>query len=544
MRGADLLSQSMAQSKIEIVFSLSGNQIMPLYDAFLEPGIRVVHTRHENAAVFMADAFAQVTGGTGVALVTAAPGFANALGALYSAQMAESPVIFLSGDSPTKLDGHRAFQELDQCTAVAPFVKNTERVNTPRDLPDAWQRAVQIAHHGRPGPVHLALPFDVLCQTLESTSDEISTQTQEYPAGDVSDVSLHAKTDEVTQLLSALEAAERPLILTGPALNHSRAGALLSELQQHTSTPVICMESPRGLADPSLGQLGALLSASDHVVLLGKKPDFTLAYASQETVPTPNLTIIEPEADELRQTREVLGDREHNAIQAGPREFIAQLLDASSVRNPHTTWFSETQIKLSHRVNIDETINQTGMHPALIAKAVSDAIQTCDEAILVCDGGEFGQWAQAFANARHRVINGPSGAIGASLSYAIAARIARPSATVFALLGDGTAGFHLSEFETSVRECDGIIAVIGNDSCWNAEHQIQLRDYGEDRTHSCLLGDNTRYDQSAAGLGAEGLFASTLPELESALASAMKNSECGDTTCINALLHGLPAPAL
>jgi len=110
MLGAEVLAQSIQRSGSEAVFSLSGNQIMPLYDAFIDTSVRLVHVRHECAAVFMADSYAQLSGNHGVALVTAGPGFANALGGLYSAQMAESPVILISGDSPVSQDGKRAFQ--------------------------------------------------------------------------------------------------------------------------------------------------------------------------------------------------------------------------------------------------------------------------------------------------------------------------------------------------------------------------------------------------------------------------------------------------
>ena len=106
-RGADRLVAELDRLGVSVAFSLSGNQIMPVYDAFNDYHIRVVHTRHEAAAVFMAEAYARVGGTLGVALVTAGPGFGNALGALYSCYMSETPVLFLSGDSPAALDGQR-----------------------------------------------------------------------------------------------------------------------------------------------------------------------------------------------------------------------------------------------------------------------------------------------------------------------------------------------------------------------------------------------------------------------------------------------------
>ena len=123
MRGADLLTKALSEAGVKTIFSLSGNQIMPVYDACIDAGIRLVHVRHEASAVFMADAWAQLTGNVGVALVTAAPGFGNGLGPLYTASASESPVVFLSGDAPVGQDGQGAFQELDQAAVSAPLTK-------------------------------------------------------------------------------------------------------------------------------------------------------------------------------------------------------------------------------------------------------------------------------------------------------------------------------------------------------------------------------------------------------------------------------------
>ena len=150
--GASLLIQAMQGSGVETLFSLSGNQIMPIYDACIDSDIRIVHTRHESSAVFMADAYAQLSAGPGVALVTAAPGFANALGALYSAKMAESPVILLSGDSPVARDGQFAFQEFDQLKAASAFVKLSMRLRSVNDVEDLWQEGLAAATSGTPGP--------------------------------------------------------------------------------------------------------------------------------------------------------------------------------------------------------------------------------------------------------------------------------------------------------------------------------------------------------------------------------------------------------
>ena len=166
-------------------------------------------------------------------------------------------------------------------------------------------------------------------------------------------------------------------------------------------------------------------------------------------------------------------------------------------------------------------------------------IDAAKNPILVCDGGEFGQWAQACLAAPRRLINGPSGAIGGGLCYGIAAKKACPDATVFVLTGDGSIGFHLAELETAAREGTPLVVVIGNDQCWNAEHQIQLRRYGPDRLIGCGLS-GARYDEAAIALGGHGEYVTDLADLDAALSRAIAAEK---PACVNVAIEGLPAPA-
>ncbi|MDD9929840.1 MAG: thiamine pyrophosphate-dependent enzyme, partial [Rhodospirillaceae bacterium] len=173
-----------------------------------------------------------------------------------------------------------------------------------------------------------------------------------------------------------------------------------------------------------------------------------------------------------------------------------------------------------------------------LCEGVQRVLDRADDPILISDGGEFGQWAQAMVSAPTRVINGPSGAIGGGICYAIAAKLARPEATVIALMGDGTAGFHFSEFDTAVRAGAAIVAVIGNDARWNAEHLIQMRDYGEQRLIGCEL-NQTRYDLAAAGLGCVGEYVTSEDQLTGALERAVSG---GQPACVNVEIEGFGAP--
>ncbi|MYE90568.1 thiamine pyrophosphate-binding protein, partial [Candidatus Poribacteria bacterium] len=164
--GAELLIESLISAGVKHLFSLSGNQILSLYDAIIGRDINLIHTRHEAAAVHMADGWGRLTEQPGVALLTAGPGHCNAISALYGALMAESPVVLLSGHSPHAQIGSGAFQEIDQVATAKPVTKAAWLVEDANRLDEAIATALSIACEGRPGPVHLSLPSDVLEATL------------------------------------------------------------------------------------------------------------------------------------------------------------------------------------------------------------------------------------------------------------------------------------------------------------------------------------------------------------------------------------------
>jgi acetolactate synthase-1/2/3 large subunit len=180
------------------------------------------------------------------------------------------------------------------------------------------------------------------------------------------------------------------------------------------------------------------------------------------------------------------------------------------------------------------------LHPVQLARPLQSILEGHPGAVLVVDGGEIGQWAQACLNAPHRVLNGVAGSIGAGLPFALGARCAEPEAPIVAIMGDGTFGFHIAELDTAVTRGLGFLAVIGNDARWNAEYQIQVRDYGPERAHGCELRE-LRYDLIAQAFGAwaERVAApgEMLPAARRALASA-------GPACLDVLLDGLAAPQI
>ena len=476
LRGADLLARTLAAGGVKHVFTLSGNHVMPVFDAALDAKLNLIHVRHEAAAVHMADAWGRLTGEPGIALVTGGPGHANALGALYTALAAQSPMVLISGHAPLNELGKGAFQEMPQAELAKPLTVASWTAKSANAVGRDIARALREA---RKGPVHLSVPNDVLDAMADSKVPDMETseaRTRKAPA--------------------ALAKAKRPLVIAGPAAMRR---------QPKGEFPVIGMESPRGVNDPSLGKLADVLAKADVVLLVGKRIDFTLKFGKIF-------------AKSCRVFR-AYGDVEL------PQPTPSQ-----------KAWCDDVRTALAYRPPEWKKI-QDSLHPVAVCRGVQKLLDAPD-AIFVSDGGEFGQWAQACLRAPRRVINGVAGSIGSALPFAAAAKVAFPGAQVVALLGDGTLGFHLSEIDTAVRHGLSYIAVVGNDACWNAEYQIQLRAYGADRAHGLDLLP-TRYGAVAAAMGAHGEDVSTPEQLAPALQRAAAS---GKPALVNVMIERTAAP--
>jgi acetolactate synthase-1/2/3 large subunit len=537
IRGADIVARSLTRLGCGRVFTLSGNHIMSIFDAALETNLDLVHVRHEAAAVHMADAWGRLTGDAGIALVTGGPGHANAVGALFTALGAESPMVLLSGHAATWELGRGGFQEIRQADMAAPVTKASWTAASAATLGRDLEKAIRIATSGRPGPVHLSLPSDLLEERVESNAIVWPSMERVGP-------SVPALAETVADaILAAIADAERPLILAGPQLSSVSGRALLDRLEVATKAPAVVMESPRGIADATLGAFPDLVRRVDLIVLLGKALDFTIRWASGPAFdPGVRLIAIDPEAALVDRTANEKGDRLLIGYIADARSAAETLIArAAKVGTREGDWLIEARAALDHRPDAWATMvaeTPGRLHPTEVFRALRPHLERNADAVLVCDGGEFAQWGQSMLPVRRRLVNGVAGAIGSSLSFALSARLLEPEAPVFAVLGDGTIGFHLSEFETAVRRRLPFVAVLGNDACWNAESQIQLREYGRDRMHGCeLLG--ARYDQVVVALGGHGEFVEHAADLPGAIERSLAS---GKPACINIMVESVGAP--
>ena len=390
--------------------------------------------------------------------------------------MADSPLVLLSGHAPRDEIGRGSFQEMDQVAAARPMTKAAWLVERPERAGDDVREALAIARAGRPGPVHLSLPGDVLDARVEA-GPSAAAASRDTTALDPACV---------REIIARLNEAQRPLILVGPSLSRGERASAVGALGIATGIPVLSIESPRGVNDPWLRGASRCFAEADVVLLLGKRLDFSLKFGGAPFSPRCRFFQVALDA-------------------ADPLLAIGTLLDAAHAATwRRSSWRADVERARTSIPDEWDAIRRTSgtpMHPLAVAAALAPHVEA--GAVLVSDGGEFGQWMQAGLEPRERLINSIGGSIGSAIPMAVAAKLARPDRTVIATLGDGTFGFHPFELDTAVRYGLPIVCIVGNDARWNAEHQLQLRHYGADRTVGCDLAP-TRCDRVAEALGGYG----------------------------------------
>lgn len=533
VNGATLLARTLRRAGAGPIFTLSGHQILPIYDAGLDADLRFVDTRHENAAVHLADGWGRLTGATGLALVTAAPGFTNALTGAATALHSESPLLLVSGGVEVPNIGRGGFQELAQVRMIEPIVKAAAMPRAAGEIPTLVARASREALAGVPGPVHLTLPYDVLHEAVEE-GDAPLPPTDAFAAAPVP-----AAEADVARLLDLLAAARRPIVLASPSATRGAAGLALRELSDLAGLPWLPIDSAVGLAEPALHGLARLLPTCDLVVVFGKQ-DFAIGFADERTVaPAATLVQVHPDRREIARNRAVaLG------VIADAAPTLSALLAAARGRPwPRGGWAGEVAAARAaqlERTRPFEAAADLPLHPARVVAAVRAWLRPGD--CVALDGGDFVRWARwgLGAGPYELLTNGKLGALGPGLPLAMAAALARPEARSVAFIGDGTAGFHLLEFDTAVRHGIPFVAIVGNDAGWGTERHRQAAVYGPDRLVAADLLP-TRYDRLAVELGAHGEHVARPEELAPALERAFAS---GRPACVNVAVAGVGAPSV
>jgi acetolactate synthase-1/2/3 large subunit len=445
-------------------------------------------------------------------------------------------MVLISGHTETDQLGRGGFQELRQVEMAAPVTKASWMATDTATIGLEVAKALRIATMGRPGPVHLSLPSDVLDATVPDSAVAWPV-AKDFTASPIAPGEAAAEA-----ILSVLGTARRPLLIAGPYLANRSGRALLSRIESVLAVPTCIMESPRGFNDATFGALAEVARRADLIVLLGKAFDFTIKFGGPPIDPSCRFISIDPEGAMLDRAARELGSRLAFGCVADTLPAAETLLRLGASR-PSSSWLVEARALMDDRPSTWTDLKsktEGKLHPAELFLALKPYVEKDRDTILICDGGEFAQWGQSILRNDRRMINGVGGSIGSSLPLASASRVVERNAPVFAVLGDGTFGFHMAEFETAVRMKLPYVAIVGTDCRWNAEYNLQVRDYGPNRTYGCEL-DPTRYDLVVSALGGHGELVQNIADLPSAVERSMAS---GKPACINVMIESIPSPVV
>lgn len=542
-----LVTRALQAEGVTHVFGLLGHELLSIYDACLDAGITVIGTRHESAAANMADAYARVTGRPGVFMVCAGPGHANATLGLAMASFANSPVIAISAHSELGGRDRLALQEMDQVGLVRPITKWARVVHEPERIPEYIAAAFRHALAGRPGPVHLSLPGDIVDRRIDDRSVPFVPPSESRPQWRP-----HADPAAIEQALDLLERAERPAVVAGTGAYWGGRPEVLRELIELAELPLFTIELARGFvpddhplcfgyAEVQLNPPGRLLAEADVVVLLGKTLDWRVTYGGPPTFGAQTRFImIDQEPTEIGRNRGVAV-----GIAADVGAATEQLLAAARGRRwrRRADWLARLEALRRERDAERAALgarDDAPLHPARVAREVRELLPR--DAVIAADGGDFGHWVRmtmpVLAPGRW-LHHFPLGGLGAALPFALGARAVLPATTpAVAIAGDGGFGFSAMEFDTAVRHNLPVVCVVGNDAAWGIEKHVQERIYGPDRLVGSTLAP-TRYDRVVEALGGLGFYVERPEQLRPALERALAS---GRPACVNVAIASLDSP--
>ncbi len=501
---------------VEHLFTLSGGHIFPLYDGARHEDVRLVDVRHEQTAVFAAEGLAKLTRRPQVAALTAGPGVTNGISAVANARFGGSPVLVIGGRAPTVTWGRGGLQEIDHVPLLESITKRASTVDRPEAVAGEVLAALRSAGEPHRGPTFVDIPLDVIF----TPAPEDSVPQWAAPSPGAVDV------DGIRATAAVLRGAERPVLIAGTDVWYAAAEEALRDLVEVLHAPVITNGMGRGCipADHPLALSRArrqALGRADVVVVIGTPLDFRLGFGDFGAAAVVHV---------MDSPDHIASHRELAASAAGDlAQTLTAIADAAGgptgERAEARAAFADELAGVEQRLRAGETAllesDSEPIHPGRVYGELRRVLEP--DAVVIGDGGDFVSFAGKLLDSRRPgcwLDPGPYGCLGTGLGYAAAARLARPSSQVVALLGDGAAGFSLMDVDTLVRHDLPVVLVVGNNGGWGLEKHPMQAIY--DGWHAAAeLQPGLRYDEVARALGGAGETVRYPSELGPALRRAL-----------------------
>jgi len=507
MTGAEALIEQLQAGRVPFVPMLCGNGTESIIDAAAGAGLPLIDTRNEQAASYMADTYARLTGRVGVCVVSSGIAHVNAMSGLLNAHYAGAPMLLITGASELETLGRGGFQDVDQVALCESICKHAELVSHTERIPQAVAKAFVAAASGRPGPTHLTIPRDI----LEGQIPDDTTLPPLGAGGHVADCAA-ASTDAVTEAARMIAEAEQPLVIAGSGVFYADGGQQLLAFAQRIGAPIVTPIWDRGVVNEPhehfMGVIGAatgeppLIEQADLIVVAGAAVDYRIRYLDCPPL-RKDLKVVRIDIGE-QQLRQ--GIEPHVALLADPATAFEQLLEAYEAGG-HAEWMLRAkQMHTKFYSSWDQRPDapEDAMTGYDVIRAVTEVLS--DDMMLVIDGGNIGQWLHmmlARSSYPETLLTcGASGVVGYGIPGAMAAKLAYPERRVLLVIGDGSLGFCIPELQSAARHQIPLVAVVADDKAWGIVVSGQ-RARGA-RPVASKLGE-CDWAQVAAGFGARGV---------------------------------------
>lgn len=531
IHGGWLVAKILKREGVEVVFTLSGGHIAGIYDGCLREGIRIVDTRHEQAAVHAAEGWAKVTRKPGVALLTAGPGVTDGITGVANAYLAGSPVLVIGGAAPQGLWDRGALQEMGQLELLRPITKWARSVHETARLGEYTAMAFRQMLSGKPGPVFLEMPMDILAGLVDTETlfDPGQPANYRYQGRIAPDPAM------VEQAAALLAKAQRPVIMAGTSVWWCDASEPLRQLAERLSAPVYLNGAGRGCLPPThplffSNSRRKALEGADTILAVGTRMDFRLNHGQPPLIPAEaNVIWLDLAAEDVGVNRGA------QAALVGDVGLSMSQLAESAQQLPAGEWLEYVRTqerKGEERDSAALNSDAVPVHPMRFCREIRDFID--EDTTVVGDGGDIVSYAGRVINVYkpgYWLDSGPMGCLGTGTGFAMAAQLARPGKRVLMIYGDGSFGLNGMEFESMVRQKLPIVAIIGNDGAWGQIKHPQKAMVGH--TTAAELAPGIRYDKMVEALGGYGELVERPEEIRPALERAFAS---GLPACVNVLI--------
>jgi acetolactate synthase-1/2/3 large subunit len=527
IRGGELVQKVLKKEGVKYIFGIPGGHIYPMMESCEENGIKFIGVRHEMTAAMMAEGWALATGDFGVCTATAGPGVTNLVTGIANADRNCSPVLCMAGKAKIIEADRNELQDFNQIDIYKSMTKHARSVQETHRIPEYVGRGIAEATSGRPGPVYMEIPRDIMEGYVNEEEVEFQKtyRLTNKPMGNPADIEKAAK---------ILDEAQRPVVIAGSGAFYSKAQNELKEFVEKTGIPFFTRNAARGLvpdSHPLFVSIGATghpvfagaIQNADVVLILGTRPGYIM---KRESFPA-NAKIIRVDIDAAAITDQL--DVEVGIV-GDVKEVLKQLISAVK-KNTHQGWveaLNNGKAQMVEAVLPLLTSDQKPIHPA---RLMFEIMQRIDEnTVVVIDGGDTATFGNSFLPATGLgqymgIANGSFGPLGVGVPYAMAAKLAHPDKKVILLTGDGAFGYGAMEYDTAIRYGIKFTTIILNDSCWGMIKRSEAQRATEEKPFVGLFLRDVRYDQVVEALGGHGEYVTEAAEIGAAIDRAIASDK-------------------